>query len=132
MLCSACEVDLHEERRRERDINDRRREERQRELAAMSYRGYIATEDWRASRDLYLWNCAHLNYALGCETCAAKQALGVYHKTLDGLGAQDELVLLRARRVSFAQSATRRSTLWQVRARRSSFGTGMRMAPARR
>ena len=76
---------------------DSLRSERQRVLAAMPYADYLETEDWRDQRDSFLSCLIDLRHTdLGCETCGSQGQRGVFHRSLDRLGAGDDLILLCA------------------------------------
>lgn len=96
VLCFACEEAIHADRDVERRKLDSEREQRDRELAALSYADYLQTEDWQQAKGAFLWWRADESQALTCETCNAEDDRGVYHKTLDRLGGGDDLVLLCA------------------------------------
>ncbi len=94
-LCIGCENTLYEERRQESDEAYRAQQARQRELSALPYQDYLRTPDWLEVRDQYLWyRLENAGPDLDCEVCRSQVNLGVYHRTLDGLGGSDDLVLL--------------------------------------
>lgn len=94
VLCLLCEEAIHEQRRTSSDQLHVEQQRRRRELAAMRYDEYLKTADWREIRDRYLWSRAYEHQDLACETCTSTEERGVYHKTTEGLGGQDDLVLL--------------------------------------
>ena len=94
ILCVACQNALDEERLRQRMADCDAHDARERELAAMSYPEYLRTEEFKASRDLHLWWLSERTHALDCEACDGREALGLYHKAIEGGGARGDLILL--------------------------------------
>lgn len=95
LLCVGCEDKLHEERRQENDQAYRSRQARQRELSALPYQDYLRTPDWLEVRGRHLWYRLDAEGPdLDCEVCRSQESLGIYHRTLEGLGGSDDLVLL--------------------------------------
>jgi len=95
VICKTCEADIHEERRAVYEQQDRRRVQRRLELRALPYADYLQTPDWRHVREQHLEALLSMHHStLVCEVCTSEQGRGVYHKTLDGLGGGDDLVVL--------------------------------------
>jgi hypothetical protein len=95
LLCIGCEDKLHEERRQESDGAYDAQQARQRELSALPYQTYLRTPDWLEIRNRHLWYRLETEGPdLDCEVCRSQENLGVFHRTLEGLGRSDDLVLL--------------------------------------
>lgn len=94
LVCIPCQNALDEENFLRREADYESWEARQRDLTGLSYFEYLQTHEWEEACDRYLWWRADQTGVLDCETCGASDRLGLYHKSLEGMGAADELTLL--------------------------------------
>ncbi|WP_430414025.1 hypothetical protein [Parasphingorhabdus sp.] len=95
VICSTCQTEVFEERDREYEKSAQAKAARAKEIAAMPYEEYLQTPEWRQQRERHLSNLLIGSRALlKCEACGENDDTGVYHKGLNRLGFNDDLVLL--------------------------------------
>lgn len=94
LVCIPCQNELDEESFRRREAEYVSWEARRRDVAGLPYAEYLQTGEWEDACDRHLWWRGDQTGALDCETCGSSDRLGLYHKSLDGLGTADELTLL--------------------------------------
>ena len=95
LLCGECRELVFDARLEEHERAVQILHERASEIARMDYTDYLQTEDWAHQRVQYLeLLLSQAKSPLECETCGTRDEFGVYHKTLEGMGWSDDLILL--------------------------------------